>query len=132
MSRLQHCPHRCRNQRNFPDLLTTVDVTGGIGIDLKNWIKKVDMNGHVLEKDGEPVLEEVYSSRQESTVITINTKEKKLYHDGQKPVDISSSFTPQKLEFMKAGGSYAIVFEKNSNFLPKPIRYRTTICFCYS
>ena len=25
-------------------------------------------------------------------------------------MDISESFTPQKLEFMKAGGSYAIVF----------------------
>ncbi len=94
-----------------PIFLTTVDVTGGIGIDLKNWIKKVDIDGHALEKDGEPVLEEVYSVAT-GTVLTINTKEKKLYHDGQKPVDISSSFTPQKLEFMKAGGSYAIVFGK--------------------
>ena len=94
-----------------PIFLTTVDVTGGIGIDLKNWIKKVDIDGHVLEKDGESVLEEVYSVAT-GTVLTINTKEKKLYHDGQKPVDISSSFTPQKLEFMKAGGSYAIVFGK--------------------
>ena len=94
-----------------PIFLTTVDVTGGIGIDLKNWIKKVDIDDHALEKDGEPVLEEVYSVAT-GTVLTINTKEKKLYHDGQKPVDISSSFTPQKLEFMKAGGSYAIVFGK--------------------
>ncbi len=98
-----------------PIFLTTVDVTGGIGIDLKNWIKKVDIDGHVLEKDGEPVLEEVYSVAT-GTVLTINTKEKKLYHDGQKPVDISSSFTPQKLEFMKAGGSYAIVFGKKLQF----------------
>ena len=27
-------------------------------------------------------------------------------------VDLSSSFNPQKVEFMKAGGSYAIVFGK--------------------
>jgi aconitate hydratase 2/2-methylisocitrate dehydratase len=47
-------------------------------------------------------------------VLTINTKDKKLYDaDGAKElVDIASSFTPQKQEFMKAGGSYAIVFGK--------------------
>ena len=27
-------------------------------------------------------------------------------------MDISSAFTPQKVEFMKAGGSYAVVFGK--------------------
>ena len=27
-------------------------------------------------------------------------------------MDVSSAFTPQKIEFMKAGGSYAIVFGK--------------------
>ena len=27
-------------------------------------------------------------------------------------MDISSSFTPQKLEFMRAGGSYQMVFGK--------------------
>ncbi|WP_435522820.1 hypothetical protein [Chryseobacterium indoltheticum] len=31
--------------------------------------------------------------------------------------DISKSFTPQKLEFIKAGGSYAIVFGKKSRRL---------------
>lgn len=94
-----------------PIFLTTVDVTGGIGIDLKNWVKKLDVEGNVVEKDGEPVLEEAYSVST-GTVLTINTKEKKLYHGDREPVDIASSFTPQKLEFMKAGGSYAIVFGK--------------------
>ena len=43
----------------------------------------------------------------------INTEDKKLYDDkGNELADISSSFTPQKLEFIKAGGSYAIVFGK--------------------
>jgi len=46
------------------------------------------------------------------TVLTINTKEKKLYNGDQFLVDVSSAFTPQKMEFMKAGGSYAIVFGK--------------------
>ena len=48
------------------------------------------------------------------TVLTINTKDKKLYDDkGEKELaDLSASFTPQKLEFIKAGGSYAIVFGK--------------------
>ena len=41
-----------------PIFLTTVDVTGGIGLDLKNWVKKVDADGNtVVDEDDEPVLE---------------------------------------------------------------------------
>lgn len=95
-----------------PIFLTTVDVTGGIGIDLKNWVKKTDAEGNVVvDTDGETVLEEAYSVAT-GTVLTINTKEQKLYNGEQELVDVSSSFTPQKVEFMKAGGSYAIVFGK--------------------
>ena len=37
-----------------PIFLTTVDVTGGIGIDLRNWVRKTDANGEVvLDEDGE-------------------------------------------------------------------------------
>jgi len=95
-----------------PIFLTTVDVTGGIGIDLKNWVKKTDENGHVVrnEKD-EPILEEVYSI-ETGTVLTINTKTQKLYNGDQELIDISKALTPQKMEFIKAGGSYAIVFGK--------------------
>ena len=46
------------------------------------------------------------------TTLTINTKDKKLYNGDKELVDISSSLTPQKVEFIKAGGSYAIVFGK--------------------
>jgi len=95
-----------------PIFLTTVDVTGGIGLDLKNWKKKKDKNGeNVLDSDGEPILEEVYSVKT-GTVLTINTKKKKLFKDKEELADISAAFTPQKMEFMKAGGSYAIVFGK--------------------
>ena len=95
-----------------PIFLTTVGVTGGIGIDLKNWVKKLDADGNpVLDEDGEPVLEEAYSVAT-GTILTINTKEKKLYKGDQELIDISSAFTPQKMEFMRAGGSYAIVFGK--------------------
>ena len=95
-----------------PIFLTTVGVTGGIGLDLKNWVKKKDANGNtVLDDDGEPVLEEVYSVKT-GTVLTINTKEKKLYNGDLELSDISAAFTPQKIEFMRAGGSYAIVFGK--------------------
>jgi aconitate hydratase 2/2-methylisocitrate dehydratase len=96
-----------------PIFLTTVGVTGGIGVDLKNWIKKTDEDGNpILNNDGNAVLEEKYSVTT-GTVLKINTKDKKLYsEDGDELVDISSSFTPQKVEFMKAGGSYAIVFGK--------------------
>ncbi len=97
-----------------PIFLTTVGVTGGIGIDLKNWVEKVDEDGKpILNNDGNPILEQKYSV-ETGTVLTINTKDKKLYSDGgsDELVDLSGSFTPQKMEFMKAGGSYAIVFGK--------------------
>ena len=95
-----------------PIFLTTVDVTGGIGIDLKNWKKKKDEKGNtILDSDGEPILEEVYSVKT-GTILTINTKKKKLLNGSLELVDISSSLTPQKMEFMRAGGSYAIVFGK--------------------
>jgi len=97
-----------------PIFLTTVGVTGGIGIDLKNWVKKMGPDGNpILNNDGNPVLEEKYSV-ETGTVLTINTKKKKLYNSegDEELVDVSSSFNPQKVEFMKAGGSYAIVFGK--------------------
>lgn len=95
-----------------PIFLTTVDVTGGIGIDLQNWKKKVDANGEVIRNENnEPILEQVYSVAT-GTVLTINTKTEKLYHGDQELIDISKSLTPQKREFIKAGGSYAIVFGK--------------------
>ncbi|MEL7300612.1 MAG: bifunctional aconitate hydratase 2/2-methylisocitrate dehydratase [Pseudomonadota bacterium] len=96
-----------------PIFLTTVGVTGGIGVDLKNWVKKVDENGKpILGNDGNAILEQRYSVAT-GTVLKINTKEKKLYsEDGEELVDMSASFTPQKMEFMKAGGSYAVVFGK--------------------
>ena len=97
-----------------PIFLTTVGVTGGIGIDLKNWVRKLDENGKpILNNDGNPVLEKKYSV-DTGTVLTINTKKMKLLTEDEDEtlVDISSSFTPQKVEFIKAGGSYAIVFGK--------------------
>ena len=97
-----------------PIFLTTVGVTGGIGIDLKNWVKKLDADGNpILNNDDNPILEQKYSV-ETGTILTINTKDKMLLDEdgGEALVDVSSSFTPQKLEFMKAGGSYAIVFGK--------------------
>ena len=97
-----------------PIFYTTVGVTGGIGVDLQNWARKLNHNGApVIDEDGEPVLEQLYSI-DTGTVLTINTKTKKLYNeDGSKElVDITGALTPQKVEFMKAGGSYAVVFGK--------------------
>ena len=97
-----------------PIFQTTVGVTGGIGIDLKNWVKKLDDNGEpILNNDGNPVLEQKYAV-DTGTVLTIDTKKKKLFSDdeGEELVDLGPSFTPQKLEFVKAGGSYAVVFGK--------------------
>jgi aconitate hydratase 2/2-methylisocitrate dehydratase len=95
-----------------PIFLTTVGVTGGIGLDLKNWVKKTDANGEVVrDENGDPVLEEAYSVAT-GTVLTIDTKAKKLYNGDEELADISDAFTPQKVEFMKAGGSYAVTFGK--------------------
>jgi len=95
-----------------PIFLTTVGVTGGIGLDLKNWVKQKDADGKtIVDEDGEPVLKQEYSV-ETGTVLTINTKTKKLYNGETELKDISAAFTPQKMEFMKAGGSYAVVFGK--------------------
>ena len=95
-----------------PIFLTTVGVTGGIGLDLKNWIKTYDADGKlIVDEDGDAVLKQLYSV-DTGTVLTINTKKKKLYKGDKELMDISSAYTPQKMEFMKAGGSYAIVFGK--------------------
>jgi len=95
-----------------PIFLTTVGVTGGMGLDLKNWVQQKDENGNtIVDEDGEPILKQMYSVAT-GTVLTINTKEKKLYHGKVELKDVSAAFTPQKMEFMKAGGSYAVVFGK--------------------
>jgi aconitate hydratase 2/2-methylisocitrate dehydratase len=92
---------------------TTVDVTGGIGINLKNWVKMTGPDGKpILNNDGNPVLEEKFSVAT-GTVLKIDVKNKKLTDEaGNELVDVAAAFTPQKMEFMKAGSSYAIVFGK--------------------
>ncbi|MEO1385474.1 MAG: bifunctional aconitate hydratase 2/2-methylisocitrate dehydratase, partial [Bacteroidota bacterium] len=56
-----------------PIFLTTVGVTGGIGIDLKNWVKQYDEQGNlVTDEEGEPILKQTYSV-DTGTVFTINT-----------------------------------------------------------
>jgi aconitate hydratase 2/2-methylisocitrate dehydratase len=118
-----------------PIFLTTVGVTGGIGIDLKNWVKKLDSDGNpILNNDDNPILEQTYSV-ETGTVLTINTKKKKLYsEDGKEElVDVSSAFTPQKVEFMKAGGSYAVVFGKKlQNFAAETLGVERTPVFAPS
>ncbi|OXA77060.1 aconitase [Flavobacterium aquidurense] len=116
-----------------PIFLTTVDVTGGIGLDLKNWVKKLDADGNVIRNENnEPILEEAYSVAT-GTVLTINTKTKKLYNGDQELIDISKAFTPQKMEFIKAGGSYAIVFGKKlQTFAAKVLDIEAPLVFAPS
>ncbi|ESU19574.1 aconitate hydratase [Flavobacterium cauense R2A-7] len=116
-----------------PIFLTTVDVTGGIGLDLKNWVKKTDANGELVrDENGEPILEQVYSVAT-GTVLTINTKTKKLYNGDKELIDISKAFTPQKMEFIKAGGSYAIVFGKKiQTFAAKTLGIQAPVVFAPS
>jgi len=95
-----------------PIFLTTVGVTGGIGIDLRNWVKKRDDDGnYIKDSNGDDILEQVFSV-DTGTILTINTREKKLYNGDLELVDISSALTPQKVEFIRAEGSYSVVFGK--------------------
>jgi|TARA_B110000908_G_scaffold72920_1_gene87947 aconitate hydratase 2/2-methylisocitrate dehydratase len=116
-----------------PIFLTTVGVTGGIGVDLKNWVKQKDENGKTIrDAEGDPILKETYSVAS-GTVLTINTKEKKLYNGAQELIDISAALTPQKVEFIKAGGSYAIVFGKKlQTFASKVLGVDVTPVFATS
>ena len=116
-----------------PIFLTTVSVTGGIGIDLKNWKKKKDAEGNtVLDENGDPELEQVYTV-DTGTVLTINTADKKLYDGSQELIDISPALTPQKVEFIKAGGSYAVVFGKKlQSFAAKTLGVELTPVFAPS
>jgi len=113
-----------------PIFLTTVDVTGGIGLDLKNWVKKTDAEGNVVVDDnGDAVLEQTYAV-DTGSVLTINTKQKKLYNGDTELADISASFTPQKVEFMRAGGSYAVVFGKKlQSFAAETLGVETPLVF---
>ncbi|MEP4077054.1 bifunctional aconitate hydratase 2/2-methylisocitrate dehydratase [Haloferula sp.] len=116
-----------------PIFLTTVDVTGGIGLDLQNWAKKKDAEGNtVRDEDGEAILEQVYSV-DTGNVLTINTKAQKLYQGETELIDISKALTPQKMEFMKAGGSYAIVFGKKlQSFAASTLGIETPVVFAPS
>ena len=64
-----------------------------------------------MDSQGNPVLEEVFSIKT-GMIFKINTKTKKLYKDCKEVADVSGAFTDQKMEFMRAGGSYSIVFGK--------------------
>ncbi|MCB1419883.1 MAG: bifunctional aconitate hydratase 2/2-methylisocitrate dehydratase, partial [Notoacmeibacter sp.] len=79
----------------------------------KNWTRKLGEDGKpILNNDGNPVLEQQFSV-ETGTVLKIDVKNKKLRDEaGKELVDVSAAFTPQKMEFMKAGSSYAIVFGK--------------------
>merc|ERR1711871_602781 len=53
-----------------PIFLTTVGVTGGIGLDLKNWVKKIGSDGKpILNNDGNAILVERYSVETGTTLI---------------------------------------------------------------
>ena len=116
-----------------PIFLTTVGVTGGIGIDLKNWVKQKDENGNTInDAEGNPILKQTYSV-ESGTILTINTKTKKLYNGDKELIDISSSLTPQKMEFIKAGGSYAIVFGKKlQSFASKTLGIEAPVVYAPS
>ena len=108
----QHCSSHCRNKWYFANFLDNSWGNRWYWYDLKNWVKQKDADGNTIrDEEGEAYFKGNYSVAT-GTVLTINTKEKKLYNGDRELKDISASLTPQKMEFIKAGGSYAIVFGK--------------------
>jgi aconitase B len=102
----------CSREQISPIFLTTVDVTGGIGLDLQNWVKVVDEKEmQFVMKMGCVFRRSLFCSNRNS--FTINTKTKKLYNGDKELKDISKAFTPQKMEFIKAGWFIAFVFGKS-------------------
>ena len=95
---------------------------------VRNNIKENIFNyGQILENATEIHIMES-SIRQILEVLNIKTK--KLYHGDNEVMDISSSFTAQKLEFMRAGGSYSIVFGKKlQSFAAKTLKLKAPEVF---
>ena len=112
-----------------PIFLTTVGVTGGIGIDLQNWVKKLDEDGKpILNNDGNPVLEQVFSV-ETGTVLTIDTKAKKLY-DGDETeelVDISDSFSQTR---KKSSSAQAALMRLSLARSYKALPAKHWVCHC--
>ena len=70
-----------------PIFLTTVSVTGGIGINLKNWSKKLDSEGKIiLNNEGSPILEQNYSV-ETGTVLIINTEKRNFMMKKQERIN---------------------------------------------
>ena len=74
----------------------------------------------MLDENGDPELEQVYTV-DTGTVLTINTADKKLYGGDQELIDISRALTPQKVEFIKAGGSRLVFGKKLQSFAAKAL-----------
>ena len=47
----KYCANCCRYKWNFSNILTTVGVTGGIGVDLKNWVKNLIQMDPIINND---------------------------------------------------------------------------------
>ena len=101
-----------------PIFQTALGVTGGIGIDLKNWVKKLDTDGNpILNNDGNPILEQRFSV-DTGTVFKINTKDKKMYDaSGKEELKTKSVFAPSKEISHKNQGLTAVEKIFNANAL---------------
>ena len=112
----EHCSHRRRNERNITHLSND---RGGDRSDRnrsQQLDRKLDSEGKpVLDANGEPELEQTYSV-DTGTVLTINTKQKKLFNGETELVDASPALTAQKLEFIKAEGPMPRVRQKPQSF----------------
>ena len=84
----------------------------------------------MLDKNGQPILEKVCVKT--GTILTIDTEAKKLLNGDVELCDISHSFTPQKVEFMRAGGSYAVVWKKVTRFAAKTLGIKTPAVYAVS
>ena len=113
----KHRPGRCRTNGISPSSNNRGGPWDWIGSG--KLVRKLDSDGQPILTTKAILLEQTYSV-ETGTVLTINTKKKKLYNGEKELKDISSALTPQKVEFIRAGGSYAIVFARSYRVLPPP------------
>ena len=68
-------------------------------------MKKLDKDGEpIIDENGDFVLQQTFSV-ETGTHLVIDTEKRNCFQQ-KELIDISSSLSPQKIEFIRAGGSY--------------------------
>ena len=107
-------------------------MTGGIGLDLKNWVKQLDADGNpILDENGDPVLEQAYSVEPVRSSRLIPGR-RSCIRAIRNWLTSLLPLRPRKLNSSARIGFYAIVFGKKLQTLRSDARHSTADCFAPS